>query len=206
MIGIVDYGIGNIKSIFNSFQFNNDGNKYKISLVSSKQEIAGCEKIILPGVGAFGESMNRLHERDLVGVIKDCVSNNVPLLGVCLGMQLLASKSFEGGEIDGLGLIDGKVIKIDWSGVNIPHMGWNSVVHDNNKLFNGIENNSDFYFVHSYHFVPSNKDEILSTTDYGERFVSGIRKGNIYGVQFHPEKSQRDGLRLLRNFMRADNG
>jgi len=206
MIGIVDYGIGNIKSIFNSLQFNNDGNKYKISLVSSKQEIAGCEKIILPGVGAFGESMNRLHERDLVGVIKDCVSNNVPLLGVCLGMQLLASKSFEGGEIDGLGLIDGKVIKIDWSGVNIPHMGWNSVVHDNNKLFNGIENNSDFYFVHSYHFVPSNKDEILSTTDYGERFVSGIRKGNIYGVQFHPEKSQRDGLRLLRNFMRADNG
>ena len=201
-IVIVDYGMGNLKSIQRGLE--KVGANVTLSL--DPDVLSKASHLVLPGVGAFGESMNWLHERDLVGVIKDCVSNNVPLLGVCLGMQLLASKSFEGGEIDGLGLIDGKVIKIDWSGVNIPHMGWNSVVHDNNKLFNGIENNSDFYFVHSYHFVPSNKDEILSTTDYGERFVSGIRKGNIYGVQFHPEKSQRDGLRLLRNFMRADNG
>ena len=150
--------------------------------------------------------MNRLRHLELIDAIKEQAHNNVPLLGVCLGMQLLASKSYEDGEIEGLNLIQGEVVKIDWNGVNVPHMGWNSVMFNENELFVGIENSSDFYFVHSYHFVTNDKDTILSTTDYSKKFVSGVKKDNIYGLQFHPEKSQLYGLRILRNFMKMGNG
>jgi len=203
MIGIVDYGVGNLKSLLNGMQFDRVDD---VRLISTPQELNDCNKILLPGVGAFKEAMSRLSDRGFVDVLKERVEQGVPLLGICLGMQFLATKSFEGGETAGLGLIKGEVIRIDWDGVNVPHMGWNSVAHNDDSLFDGVEKGSDFYFVHSYHFVPEDKSLIMSTTDYGTKFVSGVKKGNVYGVQFHPEKSQRDGLKVLRNFMGLHNG
>jgi len=175
-------------------------------MVSNPSDLGECDKILLPGVGAFMEAMSRLVDRGFDVVLKTQVANGIPLLGICLGMQLLASKSYEGGETQGLGLIRGSVTRIDWDGVNVPHMGWNSVEHAGNGLFAGVKKGADFYFVHSYHFVPDSDAAILSTTDYGERLVSSVRFENVYGVQFHPEKSQRDGLMVLRNFMELKNG
>ena len=198
MIGIVDYGVGNLKSIVNGMLYSNID---VVQLVSKPSDLSKYDKIVLPGVGAFREAMKRLTSSGFDMVIKEQVDNNVPLLGICLGMQLLASKSYEGGETSGLDLIKGTVNKIDWDGAKVPHMGWNSVRHSDSDLYTGVPDLSDFYFVHSYHFVPDSSDVVISTTDYGERFVSSIHSGNIYGVQFHPEKSQADGLRVLRNFM-----
>ena len=198
MIGIVDYDIGNLKSILNGLLYNEIE---EARLISNPSELSQCDKIILPGVGAFREAMSRLTSSGFDQVIKEQVKKRVPLLGICLGMQLLASKSYEGGEEGGLDLIKGVVNKIEWDNAKVPHMGWNSIQHSNSPLYSGIENGADFYFVHSYHFIPEDKKVVMSTTDYGERFVSSIQSGNIYGVQFHPEKSQSDGLKVLRNFM-----
>lgn len=203
MIGIVDYGVGNLKSILNGMLFDKADD---VCLISDPTDLGGCDKILLPGVGAFREAMSRLVDMGFDVVLKEQVAKGVPLLGICLGMQLLASKSYEGGETPGLDLISGEVTRIDWEGVNVPHMGWNSVEHDGTDLFVGVKNGSDFYFVHSYHFVPDSNAAIVSTTDYGERFVSSVWFENVYGVQFHPEKSQRDGLRILRNFIELNNG
>jgi len=203
MIGIVDYGVGNLKSILNGMLFDKADD---VCLISDPTDLGGCDKILLPGVGAFREAMSRLVDMGFDVVLKEQVAKGVPLLGICLGMQLLASKSYEGGETPGLDLISGEVTRIDWEGVNVPHMGWNSVEHDGTGLFVGVKNGSDFYFVHSYHFVPDSNAAIVSTTDYGERFVSSVWFENVYGVQFHPEKSQRDGLRILRNFIELNNG
>jgi len=198
MIGVVDYGVGNLKSIVNGMLFSQID---EVMLVSDPSGFSYCDKIVLPGVGAFREAMKRLKATGFDQAIKEQVAGGKPLLGICLGMQLLASRSFEGGETEGLGLIPGEVRRIDWQGVNVPHMGWNAVRHPAGGLFEGISDGSDFYFVHSYHFVPDAAESVSSTTDYGENFVSGVQAGNVHGCQFHPEKSQRDGLTLLRNFM-----
>jgi glutamine amidotransferase len=203
MIGIVDYGVGNLKSLLNGMLFHEVA---EVGLVSDPAELDRCDKILLPGVGAFGEAMSRLVERGFDEALKEQVSKGKYLLGICLGMQLLASKSYEGGETAGLDLIGGEVVRIDWEGVNVPHMGWNSVAHNGDDLFAGVEKGADFYFVHSYHFVPDDELSVISTTDYKETFVSSVRHDNVYGLQFHPEKSQRDGLKVLRNFMELRNG
>ena len=203
MIGIVDYGVGNLKSLLNGMRFHEVA---EVGLVSDPSGLDRCDKILLPGVGAFGEAMSRLAEKGFDEALKEQVAKGKSLLGICLGMQLLASKSYEGGETEGLGLIGGEVVRIDWGDVNVPHMGWNSVVHNNDDLFADVEKGADFYFVHSYHFVPDSDSAVISTTDYKETFVSSVRQNNVYGVQFHPEKSQRDGLKVLRNFMELPNG
>ena len=172
-------------------------------------EIKNADKIVLPGVGAFRDGMNHLKELNLIELLNDeVIKNKKPFLGICLGMQLIATKSFENGEIDGLGWIDAEVIKFNFEKYNkklkIPHVGWNNVSYKNkNVLYFKIEDNNDFYFVHSYHFT-TNEDVVTSNTDYGFDFVSSINKDNIYAFQFHPEKSQSAGLKIIENFVNLE--
>ena len=181
-------------------------------IVSSKTEdLCSCKALILPGVGAFSAAMNKLKEADLDSWIVDQVNQGVPILGICLGMQLFASGSEESPGVLGLGLLDAEVKLIEpGSGTdnlgryyNIPHIGWNSVSAVNNSpLFDGIPNNSDFYFANSYHIDCFDNRDISGTTHYGHTFVAAIVKKNIFGVQFHPEKSQKFGLAVVDNFFK----
>lgn len=200
MITIVDYGMGNVGSVKNALLFL--GAKVLIS-----RELTDIEKsthIVLPGVGAFGDGMKKLEEFGLVDVLRiEAIEKRKPFLGICLGMQLLASIGEEGGLHKGLGWVPGRVrrFKIDEEKFRVPHIGWNDVLPVNDApLFSGIAS-SVFYFVHSYFFVPEDKNIIAATCDYGEEFPAAIQKDNIFGVQFHPEKSQKSGLALLKNFI-----
>lgn len=199
---IIDYKVGNIGSIINMFK--KIGVEAKLS--SSKEEILNADKLVLPGVGSFDNGMKNLRESGLIEVLnKKVLKDNTPLLGICLGMQLLMESSEEGRE-RGLGWIDGEVKKF-YFGENkdklkIPHMGWNIVVPTNKEtLYNGFGEENRFYFVHSYHVVCKNKENILGTTHFGYDFASSVYKNNIFGVQFHPEKSHKFGMQLLKNFM-----
>jgi glutamine amidotransferase len=196
-IGIVDYGMGNLHSVHNAlFHLGFDAD-----LVSTPKELANCERLILPGVGAFAQAMANLHALNLVESIKSFAQSGRPLLGVCLGMQLLASEGFEYGRTEGLGIIKGKVVTLDTQGRRLPHVGWNSVaIQKPHPLFKTQTKKADFYFVHSYHFVTEDPADALTTTEYGENFISSVSRDNAAGVQFHPEKSQEHGLRLLEAF------
>jgi len=169
--------------------------------------IKNADKIVLPGVGAFKDGMKHLEELNLIELLnEEVIKNKKPFLGVCLGMQLIAKKSYENGVTDGLGWLDAEVIKFDFETYNkklkIPHVGWNNVSYRNkNILYNEVEDDSDFYFVHSYHFTTNDSKVITSTTGYGFDFVSSIQKDNIYAFQFHPEKSQNIGLKIIENFV-----
>lgn len=197
--------MGNLRSVQKSFEYNGCQ-----ATISNKLDIIkNADKIVLPGVGAFKDGMQNLIDLDLVGILnQEVIQNKKPFLGFCLGMQLVANKSYENGETTGLSWIDAEVVKFDASyNLNIPHVGWNNVLYKNyNNLYDGIEDNNDFYFVHSYHFQV-NKDTseavISSTTDYGIDFVSSIQKDNIYAFQFHPEKSQAAGLKIIQNFIQC---
>jgi glutamine amidotransferase len=201
MITIIDYGAGNIKSIRNMLK--------KIGVESTisniPDEIRKADKLILPGVGHFDYGMNSLVRSGLIDVLEETVINNKkPLLGICLGAQLLGNSSEEGVE-KGLGWIDMEVVKFDVSKIEaqfkIPHMGWNEIeVHQSSTLLANLEKEARFYFVHSYHMETKNSKDILTTTHYGYDFVSGVKRDNIYGVQFHPEKSHKFGLQMLTNF------
>ena len=181
------------------------GFEHKIS--SSPSEILNSSKIILPGVGSFKAGMLNLKKNNLDQIIKELVTvKEIPILGVCLGMQLLASSStedqLEGNCIEGLNLIDAKVEKFNTTKIKIPHIGFNNIKFTNNtKLFNKISNNVDFYFLHSYAIFDTNKHYVSSICNYHANFVSSIEYNNIYGTQFHPEKSQTNGLQLLKNFL-----
>lgn len=197
MIAIIDYGVGNLFSLTHSLK--------KIGaecvITNDKTVIDRAEKIILPGVGAFGDAVKKLANNGLDSVIKRQCANGKPILGICLGMQLLFDRSFEYGEHEGLGLISGEIVPIAnyVSGLKIPHMGWNSLkIVDDNPLFFGIENGEYVYFVHSY-FAKCNEG-LSATTDYGIELTAAVRKNNIYGMQFHPEKSGEVGLKMLKNF------
>jgi imidazole glycerol-phosphate synthase subunit HisH len=200
MIVIVDYGMGNLGSIVNMIK--KVGSQAVIS--SDPEQIRQAPKIILPGVGAFDTGMRRLNELGLVDVLNEKVLvEKTPTIGVCLGMQLLA-KGSEEGVLPGLGWIDADVVRFRFEGnqLRIPHMGWNTVnIQHEECLFRGLNNESRFYFVHSYHMVCHNTEDILTTTPYGYDFVSSVERGNIYGAQFHPEKSHKFGMRLLKNFV-----
>ncbi len=203
MIVIIDYGMGNLRSVQKAFE------RFYPNVVvsSSAKDILGADKLILPGVGAFKVAMDELKKRDLVSPIKASIEKGKPFLGVCLGMQLLFSESEEGGKIKGLDIIKGRVKKFkEKKGLKIPHMGWNvvksKVKSQKSKILNGVEKDSYMYFVHSYYVEPKDKDVILCRTDYGGNFTSGIQKDNIYGFQFHPEKSQSCGLKIVENFVK----
>ena len=200
MIVVIDYGMGNVGSVKNALDFLGVDS----TLSRKEEELRRASHIILPGVGAFNDGMNNLKNFGLIPVLKEEVlKKKKPMLGICLGLQLLAEKGEEGGDHEGLGIIKGTVrrFRVDSKRFRIPHIGWNDVspVGDN-ILFNGISS-TIFYFVHSFFLEPTNKDVIAATCSYGEEFTAAIREKNIFGTQFHPEKSQKSGLALLKNFI-----
>lgn len=204
MIAIIDYGIGNLTSISNAFKALN-GNAV---VTSDPDLILKADALVLPGVGAFADGMKNLHNMNLTGVLNDMViKRKIPFLGICLGMQLLAEISYEYGETGGLGWIKGKIDKIKFveSVYKVPHIGWNDVhlKADDFVLFQGLGKSSTFYFVHSYYFIPDKSEEdcIAGITHYSTDMVTMVQKNHIFGVQFHPEKSQGAGLTLLNNFI-----
>lgn len=200
-IGVIDVGLGNIKSVIQAFKSLNN----EVHLISSQANLNNMDALILPGVGAFSDGMNRLKQYNLIDPIKSYISKDGFLLGICLGMQLLFEKSYEFYECHGLGLIEGNVISFEnksQTRIRIPHIGWNNVSQfQKEKIFCGIKNNSDFYFVHSYYPVPKHTQNIIGCTKYGDyEFTSIVKNKNIYGFQFHPEKSGPVGIDLLKNF------
>ncbi len=198
-IYIIDYGMGNVQSVRNAFE--RLGCEVRVS--DDPAALVDADALVLPGVGAFGEAMNNLRERQLIEPLRDAVLNQgMPLLGICLGMQLLADNSAERGSYSGLGLIPGQVREIPVTpGYRLPHIGWNDVsVRQQAPLFDKLTEKSAFYFVHSYRFECDSR-YVAGMTDYGTDVVAAIQRERIFGVQFHPERSQRKGLRLLRNFV-----
>ena len=199
-IGLIDLNTGNIGSLISAMSKIN----IKIKICKSKNDLLGVQKIILPGVGAFKDFMKKIKTKGLDKEIKKLSLQNTKMLGVCLGFQILFERSTEHGITQGLSLVDGKIesLKTLNKKLKIPHVGWNSCKYSKqNILFDGIKNNSDFYFTHSYYLSKHDKNISLTKTNYnGNNFTSAIFKKNIYGVQFHPEKSQFNGLKLLKNF------
>ena len=195
-IAIIDYGMGNIKSVENSF--SNSG--ARVEVTSDPEVIRRSAAVILPGVGAYRDAYNNLEKMGLIKPIYENIRKK-PFLGICLGMQLLFEYSTEGGKNRGLGIFKGFVDRIP-PGVKIPHMGWNQLeIKKESKLLKDIKPGENFYFVHSYHIVPEDKSIISSTTDYGVSLIAGIEEDNIFGFQFHPEKSSTSGQKLIRSFI-----
>lgn len=206
---IIDYGVGNLRSVFNALK--SLGIDAKIS--ESPEEVLKAKAVILPGVGAFEDGMKGLIERNLIDPIVEFVENGNPFLGICLGMQLLMSKSFEFGEHVGLGLIEGEVIPFKNKFVNgkydfkIPHIGWNAVKqngrHWSESILKGVPDETEFYFVHSFYVMPKNREHIVATTHHANQDFCSVSTNNknIFGCQFHPEKSSQMGLQMLKNFV-----
>lgn len=203
MIAIIDYGMGNLRSVEKALQVS--GAKTKVT--SSPKDIERCDKIVFPGVGAFGGAMRELKRRGLDAAIKSSISDGKLFLGLCLGLQLLFERSEEAPGVKGLGVLKGPVRKFSFKkyALKVPHMGWNSIGHrqktKGRSLMKDIPDGSYMYFVHSYYADPEDREAVLTTTDYGIKFVSGVAKDNVFGLQFHPEKSQDMGLKILSNFV-----
>ena len=202
MVAVVDYGLGNLGSIANMLKVIGE----KSVITSEKEKIAKADRIILPGVGAYDAGMTNLEQRGLVEFLKEQADSGKPIMGICLGMQLLGRGSEE-GEKNGLGLIPFDNVRFnipDNMNLKVPHMGWDIVdfKQKDNKLLEGIGENQRYYFVHSYHAVCDNAEKVLMTCDYGYEFAAAVCKDNVYGVQFHPEKSHDFGMRLFENFVR----
>jgi glutamine amidotransferase len=205
MIGIIDYEMGNLGSVLKGFE--KVGGDARI--INTPEEIAKVDKLVLPGVGAFADAIRTLREKELVGPILEYVAGGRPFLGICLGLQLLFDVSYEDGEHTGLGIIPGKVVPFDFSNIQterklkIPHMGWNQLRWQRPvPVLAGLEQGCSVYFVHSYYVVPDDPAVTATVTDYGVDFTSMIWKDNVYATQFHPEKSQKVGLKMLENFAR----
>jgi imidazole glycerol-phosphate synthase subunit HisH len=203
MIVVIDYGMGNLQSVVNAFEYLNQ----EVIISNDPKIIEKSKGIILPGVGAFADGIKNLKEKNIYDLLtKQVVENKKPFLGICLGMQLIAKTSFEHGEHSGLGWIDAQVKKLvpTNSKFKIPHIGWNDTQIDlNNFLFENFQANPVFYYVHSYALVSNDpKAKIIATANHGIQFISAIQKENIFGVQFHPEKSQGSGLQILKNFIK----
>lgn len=197
-VALVDYGLGNPGSVANMLKRLGQS----CELVTTPEEILRSERVLLPGVGAFDAAVTRLRERGLVDALQEYGRSGRPLLGICLGMQLLFDSSEE-GNLPGLGLLPGTSVRLkEGAGVRVPHMGWNTIepTHED-PLIDDLPPQSRFYFVHSFHVVPADRSHALAETEYGERFVSMVRSGGVMGAQFHPEKSHVFGMGLLRNFM-----
>ena len=197
---VIDYGMGNLASVIRALE--ECGSDVIVS--KDADDIEEANAIILPGVGAFSEGMQRLHDMGWgKALTKAVLEEKTPILGICLGMQLLADWGYEHNKTKGLGYIAGEVVKLELQNTRIPHIGWNEVSYkEENLLLENISNGTDFYFVHSYHFIPQNQEAILGTTTHGFEFVSIVQNNNIFGTQFHPEKSSKNGFVLLRNFLK----
>jgi len=198
MIGIVDYGAGNLASVRNAFErLDHDA-----TVVTEPGGLAGVERLILPGVGSFRRAMEMLNSGGWTAPLRDYAAAGRPLMGICLGMQLLFERGEEDGSTAGLGLIAGDVTRLQPApGFKVPHVGWNSLTQQRpHALLAGLKPQVDFYFVHSYHCVPRHDGDVIAQSDYGGAFVSGVAHDNVAGVQFHPEKSQPMGLKILENF------
>ncbi|MDQ8021291.1 MAG: imidazole glycerol phosphate synthase subunit HisH [Moraxellaceae bacterium] len=204
MIGIVDYGMGNLGSVRNAFEHLG----HAARIFDDPQEAAGFERILLPGVGSFAQAMRNLDERGWSPVLREVAASGKPMLGICLGMQLLFDRGEEHGDTAGLGLVPGKVIRMQPTPPNrLPHVGWNTLDHARrHPLHAGVKDHVDFYFVHSYHCVPDDEADVLARVDHGGRVVASVARANVAGMQFHPEKSQAVGLKLLENFAGWDGG
>jgi len=202
MITIVDYGMGNLASVNNAIGLYTDD----VGISSMADDIKRADKLILPGVGAFKDAYNEIEKRGLLNPILDFIKSGKPFLGICLGMHLLFTKSFEGGEYKGFDVIKGDVVPFKKANkIKIPHMGWNGIskhTTQNCPLLEDISEGAYMYFVHSYYVIPEDSSVVATTTDYGNSFCSMLRKDNIYATQFHPEKSQVQGLRIIKNFVR----
>jgi glutamine amidotransferase len=203
MIQIVDYGMGNLRSVQKAFERLS----VPAAICTRPAEIAGCDKLVLPGVGAFRDAIAELRRQAFVEPIKAHISGGKPFLGICLGLQLLFDVSYEDGTWEGLGVVPGKVVRfpeqtaLEVPHLKVPHMGWNSVAAAAEcPLFAAIPPASYFYFVHSYYVVPDDDSVVVGRTEYGASFASVIQRGNMFATQFHPEKSQKLGLQLLKNF------
>ena len=202
MIGVIDYGAGNLRSVCNSLK------KLSVDchIVKSPSDLNKIETMIFPGVGSFGDSSDQLKKQSLFEPIREWIINDRPFLGICIGFQMLFDSSEESPGSEGLGIIPGKVIKFsEQKNLKVPHMGWNEVQIKNldDPVWQKIDDLTHFYFVHSYFPKPDNPEVSSSTTGYGVDFTSSIRFGNIFGTQFHPEKSQKSGLRLIENFLKS---
>lgn len=202
MIAIIDYGVGNIFSLYSSFKYIGA----EAVLTSDPEEIRAADKIILPGVGAFGDAAEKLRATGLADVVLEQAAAGKPILGICLGMQLLFEKSYEYGAHDGLGLIKGRVVTMDGvvpEGYKIPHIGWNGLHFPENRekspLFKYIREGECVYFVHSY-FGAECADSVIAAVEYGAELTAAVSSGNVYGVQFHPEKSGQVGMKILKAF------
>lgn len=201
MIAVINYGLGNARSVMGAIERLG----YMSSLTDSPKKLREAEKLILPGVGAFGDGMRRLRGLGLIETLSQLVfEEKRPILGICLGVQLFAKTSCEFGRHEGLGWIDASVERVNPSDMSLrlPHVGWNGLAQIKpSPLFDGIPADALFYYVHSYRLDCYEPDNVVGECEYGQRFTAAIQKDNIYGVQFHPEKSQRHGLRILRNFI-----
>ena len=199
MIGIIDYDAGNIRSVEKALAYL--GEETVVS--RDPQVLLKADKVILPGVGSFGQAMENLHRYNLVPVIKEMVKNNTPFLGICLGLQLLFESSEETPGVAGLGILEGKIVHIpEGPGLKIPHMGWNSLnVREGASLFKGLEKEPYVYFVHSYYLQAKDPKIVAATAEYGVTIHASVEKENVFACQFHPEKSSKTGLAILKNFL-----
>lgn len=198
MIAILDYDAGNIRSVEKAFQYLGE----ETVLSRDRDEILSADKVVLPGVGAFGDAMNKLKDYNLVNTIYDVVDKKIPFLGICLGLQLLFESSDETPGVSGLGILPGNILRIpDKPGYKIPHIGWNSLELTNNgRLFDGVAENAYVYFVHSYYLKAKDDRIVKATTEYGTHIHASVEQDNIFACQFHPEKSSTVGLKILENF------
>ena len=200
MVAIIDYDAGNIKSVEKAIQFLGQ----EAVITRNPEEILNASHVILPGVGAFGDAMEKLHKYDLVPVIHEVVKRKIPFIGICLGLQLLFESSEETPGVEGLGILKGMIKRIpDKDELKIPHIGWNSLKYPNKgRLYNGISEDSYVYFVHSY-YLDAEEDVVVATTEYGTLIHASVEKGNVFACQFHPEKSSSVGLKILENFLKV---
>ncbi|MDF2512758.1 MAG: hisH [Herbinix sp.] len=198
MIAIIDYDAGNLKSVEKALAYLGE----EATVTRDKKKLLEADKVILPGVGNFGDAMEKLHHYQLVEVIREIADKGTPLLGICLGLQLLFGRSDECADVEGLSILKGDILRIpDCEGLKIPHMGWNSLnIHPESKLFKGIPDQSYVYFVHSYYLKAENETDVAATTFYSTLIHASVEKDNIYACQFHPEKSGDVGLAILKNF------
>ena len=199
MIAVIDYDAGNLKSVEKALAYLGE----TPVITRDREELLAADKVILPGVGAFGDAMERLHQYGLVDVIKEIVKKGTPFLGICLGLQLMFESSEETPGVEGLHLLDGTIRRIPAApGLKIPHIGWNDLTFPNKgRLFRSIEEHSYVYFVHSFYLEAADSSIVTATTEYGARIHASVEKDNIFACQFHPEKSSRIGLKILQNFV-----
>ena len=200
MVAIIDYDAGNIKSVQKAIEYLGE----EVIITREPEVILNASRVILPGVGAFGDAMEKLHKYNLVDVIKEVVKREIPFLGICLGLQLLFETSDETPGVQGLGILKGKIKRIPDNGeLKIPHIGWNSLSFPNKgRLYEGISEESYVYFVHSYYLDAEDKGIVVATTEYGTTIHASVEQGNVFACQFHPEKSSSVGLKILDNFLK----